>query len=99
MYWADGRPNRCEPKSGGVLCRGERSPDCVFLYGSEVDYVPIEQLVWIEYDPVARRFTRRDTLPAPFASIGAYDPSRLIVDRGLPENARILLDRPAGSVN
>ena len=61
--------------------------------------MPIEQLVWIEYDPVARRFARRDTLPPPFDALGPYDPARLVFERDLPENARILLDRPAGSVN
>jgi hypothetical protein len=98
VYWADGRPNRCEPAAGGLVCRGERSPDCVFLEGSQVDYVPIELLVWIEYDPASRRFTRRDALPSPFDALGGYDPSRLVFERDPPEIARVLLDRPAGSV-
>ena len=99
VYWADGLPHGCEPAAGGLVCRGERSPDCVRREGTDEDRVPVEQLVWIEYDPVARRFARRDSLPAPFASIGAYDPSRLIVDREPPAIARILLDRPSGGVN
>ena len=99
VLWADGRPNRCEPAPGGLVCRGERSPDCVRREGSDEDRVPIEKLVWIDYDPVARRFARRDTLAPPFDALRAYDPSRLVVEREPPEIARILLDRPEGSVN
>jgi hypothetical protein len=97
VYWADGRRHHCQPAAGGLVCRGERSPDCVRREGSDEDRVPIEQLVWIEYDPVSRRFWRRDALPPPFDGLGVYDPSRLVFDREPPEIARVLLDRPTGS--
>jgi hypothetical protein len=99
VLWADGRPNRCEAVPGGLVCRGERSPTCVFIEGSQVDSLPVAQLVWIEYDPASRRFARRDSLPAPFDAIGGYDPSRLVVDQAPPGIARTLLDRPQGTVN
>lgn len=98
VYWADGRPNRCEARDGALVCRGERSPDCVWLEGSEVDSVPVERMVWIEYDPAARRFFRRDTLSPPFDGLGPYDPSRLVFEREPPVIARVLLDRPAGNI-
>ena len=99
VYWAEGRPHDCEPAEGGLVCRGERSPDCVRREGSDEDRVPIEQLVWIEYDPASRRFARRETLPPPFDGLGGYDPSRLVFEREPPEIARVLLDRPPGSAN
>ena len=87
VFWADGRPNHCEPGPGGLVCRGERSPDCVRREGSDEDRVPVEQLVWIEYDPVARRFARRDTLPPPF------DASRSVRSRAPRLRARAARDR------
>jgi hypothetical protein len=99
VLWADGRPNRCEPAAGGLVCRGERSPDCVRREGTDADLVPVDRMVWIEYDPSARRFARRDALPPPFDALGTYEPARLVVERPPPAIARILLDRPKGSVN
>jgi hypothetical protein len=98
VYWADGRPHQCEPAAGGLVCRGERSPDCVRRDGSDEDLVPVERLVWIEYDAAARRFVRRETLPPPFDALPGYDPQRLVFDREAPAIARVLLDRPAGSM-
>jgi hypothetical protein len=94
VYWADGRPNQCEAAPGGLVCRGERSPDCVRREGSDEDRVPIGQMVWIEYDPVSRRFARRDALPPPFDALPGYDPKRLVFDREPREIGRVLLDRP-----
>jgi hypothetical protein len=99
VYWADGRPNRCEAAPGGLVCRGERSPTCVRREGTAEDWIPAEQLVWIEYDPAARRFARRDALPSPFDAIGAYNPSRLVCDRDAPVIARVLLERSPAGVN
>jgi hypothetical protein len=98
VYWADGRPNDCEPAAGGLVCRGERSPDCIRHEGSDVDRVPVEQLVWIEYDPASRSFSRRDTLPPPFDALPGYDPQDLVSNREPPGIARVLLDRPAGTM-
>lgn len=97
VYWADGRPNQCAAAPGGFVCRGERSPDCVRGEHSDEDRVPVGQMVWIEYDPASRRFSRRDTLPPPFDALPGYDPKRLVCAREPPETARVLLDRPAGS--
>ncbi|MET0554776.1 MAG: hypothetical protein ABW221_17170 [Vicinamibacteria bacterium] len=98
VLWAEGRPNRCEPAPGGIVCRGERSPTCVFIEGRQVDSLPVEKLVWIEYDPAARRFARREKLPPPFDRLGTYDPSRLVFDRERPAITRSLMDRPAGDL-
>lgn len=95
VYWADGRPNRCEARDGSLVCRGERSPDCIRREGTDEDRVPVGQMVWIEYDPIARRFSRRDSLPPPFDGLGRYDPSRVVFGREAPAIARMLVDRPA----
>jgi hypothetical protein len=99
VLWADGRPNQCEAAPGGLVCRGERSPDCVRREGTDEDRVPVEQMVWIEYDPAKRVFFRRDALPLPFDAPGRYDPRGPVFEREPPAIARVLLNRPAESVH
>jgi hypothetical protein len=97
VLWAEGRPTSCEPAGPSLVCRGERSPDCVRRDGRREDLLPIDRLVWLDYDPQRRRFDLRRSLPAGFDPGGAYAPARLIVDRPLPALARALMDRPTGT--
>lgn len=97
VLWADGRPTSCEAAGPTLVCRGERSPDCVRLDGGREDTLPIDRLVWLDYDARERRFVLRPALPEALDPAGAYAPVALIVDRPLPALTRALLDRPRGS--
>lgn len=97
VLWADGQPNRCQPAADGLICQGERSPDCVRRDGRAYDLVPLDRLVWLDYDPQRRRFELRRRLDAALDPAGLYAPERQILERPLPELARALLDRPRGS--
>jgi hypothetical protein len=98
VLWADGRPNQCVPATGGLICRGERSPDCTRREGQNEDIVPLDRLVWLDYDPQRRRFDLRATLPAGLDPARLYAPARQIIDRPTPALTRALLDRPRGSL-
>ena len=97
VLWADGRPTSCEPAGPALVCRGERSPDCVRRDGRHEDTLPIDRLVWLDYDPQGRRFELRRSLPSGLDPAGAYAPAALIVDRPPPALTRALMDRPPGS--
>jgi len=97
VLWADGRPTTCEAAGPALVCRGERSPDCVRREGRSEDVLPLDRLVWLDYDAQRRRFQLRRSLPADLDPTGAYAPGALIVDHPLPTLARVLFDRPRGS--
>ena len=97
VLWAEGRPTSCEPSGPSLVCRGERSPDCVRRDGRREDVLPIDRLVWIDYDPARQRFELRPSLPAGLDPGGLYRPAALIRDRPAPPLTRALLDRPSGS--
>jgi hypothetical protein len=97
VLWADGRPTACDAAGPALVCRGERSPDCVRRDGRREDALPIDRLVWLDYDPQRRRFALRSTLPAGLDPTGAYAPAGLVSERPAPALTRALMDRPLGS--
>jgi hypothetical protein len=62
--------------------------------GRQEDTLPIDRLVWLDYDAQARLYRLRDSLPSGLDPGGAYDPGRLIVQRPPSELTQRLLDRP-----
>jgi hypothetical protein len=98
VLWAEGRPTSCSAAGDALVCRGERSPDCVRRDGRREDTLPIERLVWLEYDAQRQVFDLRPSLPDGLDPGGTYAPARLIAERPLPPLARAVLDRPPGSL-
>lgn len=98
VLWADDRPTSCRREGDALVCRGERSPDCVKRDGRREDRFPIDRLVWLDYDAGRRAFSLRAALGPELDPAGAYAPSRLVTEAPAPALARALLDRPRGSV-
>jgi hypothetical protein len=91
VLWSDARGTRCEATPDGLLCRGERSPDCRRADGRDFDLLPWDRLVFLEYQSAYNWYLARDVLPD---ELGGRDPS--IAERYAPE--RQIRSRPPSAL-
>lgn len=101
FLWSTPRGTACSAHPGGLECRGERSPDCRGAGGRDVDWLPYERLVFLEYQPEQNRYVLRRTLPAEAlpadgAAAVPYAPDANLVARARTALARDLIDGPEG---
>jgi hypothetical protein len=71
FLWSEARGMQCRPGEAGLVCGGERSPDCRRLEGRVDDVMPYSQLVFFEYDSRANRYVLSPVLPAEAGGPGA----------------------------
>lgn len=91
VLWSDARGTRCEATPEGLLCRGERSPDCRRADGRDFDLLPWERLVFLEYREADNRYVRRERLPDELRA-GLTDAARYAPER------QILATQPASAL-
>jgi len=101
FLWSTPRGTTCTPRAEGLECRGERSPDCRRADGRELELLPYERLVFLEYVPAQNRYVLRRTLPAEATPADAelatrYAPEATLVERPLTPLARDLIYGPEG---
>lgn len=101
FLWSTPRGTVCAPHAGGLECRGERSPDCRRADGRDVEWLPYERLVFLEYVARENRYVLRDELPADARPSGGPTPARYaprshLVPRAPTPLARDLVHGPEG---
>jgi hypothetical protein len=98
FLWSEARGMRCGPGEGGLVCGGERSPDCRRLDGRDDELMPYAKLLVFDYDAAANRYVVAPLLTAEAAGPGSesYAPQALIERRHRSALADNLIYGPGG---
>jgi hypothetical protein len=87
FLWSEARGTTCRPGDGGLVCSGERSPDCRRLDDRDDALLPYSKMIFFEYQPAVNQFELQPALPPDAAGPGAG---------AYAADARILRRPPSG---